>query len=149
MTKWMVKEFMPIIPNAYVWAVVSEDDKSKAICLAPSKKLAELVAYERNRNKATFYRLTEDDMQSAAKQRLGRLLTPEELKKACESGSSLELDWMDWLDTILSYEDLDEDCRCIHCTLDKDAKCDSDDRTDCDCLPCKHCSLHPYKEVKS
>lgn len=143
MAKWKVREFIPVVPNAYVWAVVSEDDDKTALCLAPSERQAENIADEHNYNEKTFYRLTEDDLQTVAKQRLGRLLTPEELKSATEAASSLDISWDEYLDGVLECENLNAGVRCMHCTHPEGAHCQMDQRIECDCVPCKFCTLYP------
>lgn len=147
MAKWMVKEFVPVVPSAYVWAVVSEDDDKTALCFAPTERQAENIADEHNYNEKTFYRLTEDDLQMVAKQRLGRLLTPEELKSAAEAASSLDIPWDEYLDGVLECENLDDGVRCMHCTNPEGAHCQMDQRTECDCVSCVYCKLYP-KEVQ-
>lgn len=147
MAKWKVKEFVPVVPSAFIWAVVPEDDEWKVTCLAPTKEKAESIVREHNYNEKTFYRLTEDNLQTVAKQRLGRLLTPEELKSAAKAASSLDIPWDEYLDRVLECENLNAGVRCMHCTHPEGAHCQMDQRTECDCVPCKFCTLYPNKEA--
>lgn len=145
--KWKVRELVPVVPGSWVWGVVPEDNETEVLCIAPTKEAAERIVRERNSNEKTFYRLTEEDFQTVAKQRLGRLLTPRELKSACEAGSSMDIQWDEYLDSILECEGFDIGTRCLHCTHPKDARCELSQRLEPECIPCIYCKLHP-KEVQ-
>ena len=148
MGKWKAKELVPVIPGTWVWGVVPEDNETEVLCIAPTKEAAERIVRERNFNEETFYRLTEEDFQTVAKQRLGRLLTPEELKSACEAGSAMDIPWDEYLDGILECENFDASARCMYCTLHVDKSCPDQQSRNNDCGSCKFCALYPKEEIR-